>query len=74
MKCKKCGRPFQMESALASKLDAARNPNCPRCPQCELEAKRRAATGVRAYHLFLRQCAKTRRLDKVLRFSMAWMA
>ena len=74
VKCKKCGKSFHIESALLSKISSGRRPNCPRCPQCELESKRRAAMGVRAYHLFLRQCAKTRRLDKILRFSRAWMS
>jgi hypothetical protein len=69
VRCKKCGVPFEMNSALADRLLAANSPNCPRCPECELNARRQAARTVRAYHLFLRRCDEVHRRQELLRFS-----
>ena len=69
VKCKKCGTPFEMDSALADRLLAADSPNCPRCPECELAAKRQTARTIRAYRLFVRRRAQVRDRNELLRFS-----
>ena len=73
VRCKRGDTLFKMEASLADRLTALHSPSCPRCPKCEARAKGHIVRAVRAHELFLRQCAKTRRLDKILRFSRAWM-
>lgn len=69
VRCKKCRRIFQMRATLADRMIAMHQPTCPRCPACELKAKRHVAKVLRAYHLFLERREEVRRRDDLLSFS-----